>query len=118
MVEASMIEALGLVLLFAVLFLLIESRFSARDHLEGYDIAIDEMKESLNIVAQVLHKLPEMVPQFQINENPLTQILQFFQQRAEQQPSLGAEQLRGDNGRFTDGENDEKAEGSSSQTPE
>ena len=104
-----------LFLLLLIAGLLIESRISARDHLEGYDIALDEMKQSLNVVAQVLHKLPEMVPQFQINENPLTQILQFFQQRAEQQASLSAARLRDDNGRFSNGENDESTEGSGGQ---
>ena len=99
------------VLLLLIAGLLIESRISARDHLEGYDIALDEMKQSLNVVAQVLHKLPEMVPQFQINENPLSQILEFFKQRAQQQDSLSAEQLRDDNGRFSHGENDESTEG-------
>ena len=103
------------VLLILSIGLQLEVRYSAKDYLEEYDHALDEMRNSLNVVAQVLHKLPEMVPQFQINENPLSQILQFFQNRAqEQQASLGAEQLRGDNGRFSDGENDKEAEGSGS----
>ena len=105
------------ILLILIVDLLIESRISARDHLEGYDIALDEMKQSLNVVAQVLHKLPEMVPQFQINENPLSQILEFFKQRAQQQASLGADQLRDDNGRFSHGENDESTESGGGQTP-
>jgi hypothetical protein len=81
----------------------LEARYSGTKYLDEYDGQLEEMRNSLNVVAQVLHKLPEMVPQFQINENPLSQILQFFQQR-QQQNSLGAEQLRDDNGRFeTDG---------------
>ena len=102
------------VLLILSIGLQLEARYSAKDYLEDYDQALDEMRNSLNVVAQVLHKLPEMVPQFQINENPLSQILQFFQQRAEQQASLGAAALRDDNGRFSDGENDKEAEGSGS----
>ena len=97
------------VLLILSIGLQLEARYSAKDYLEDYDVALDEMRNSLNVVAQVLHKLPEMVPQFQINENPLSQILQFFQNRAqEQQASLGADQLRDDNGRFeTDGTKEE-----------
>ena len=94
-----------IILLILSIGLQLESRYSAKFHLEDYDDQLEEMKNSLNVVAQVLHKLPEMVPQFQINENPLSQILQFFQNRAqEQQASLGADQLRDDSGRFeTDG---------------
>jgi hypothetical protein len=110
MVAVGLESLVVILLLLLIVGLLIESRISARDHLEGYDLALDEMKHSLNVVAQVLHKLPEMVPSFQINENPLTQILQFFQQRAEQQASLGAEQLRDNSGRFSHGENDKGRE--------
>ena len=95
------------ILLILSIGLQLEARFSAKDYLEDYDQALDEMRNSLNVVAQVLHKLPEMVPQFSINENPLSQILQFFQQRAEQQnptdPSLDAEQLRDATGQYSDG---------------
>ena len=87
----------------------LEARSSTKDYLEDYDSALDEMRNSLNVVAQVLHKLPEMVPQFQINENPLSQILQFFQNRAqEQQASLGADQLRDDQGQYSDGTKEEQ----------
>ena len=93
-----------IILLIFSIGLQLESRYSAKDHLDGYDIALDEMKASLNVVAQVMNRLPEMIPSFQINENPLSQILQFFQQRAEQQGSLGAEQLRdSETGEFSNG---------------
>jgi uncharacterized membrane protein affecting hemolysin expression len=100
------------VLLILSIGLQLEARFSTKNYLEDYDQALDEMRNSLNVVAQVLHKLPEMVPQFSINENPLSQILQFFQQRAEQQnpseASLDAERLREPNGTFRDGEKETK----------
>lgn len=103
-----------IVLLIFSIGLQLEARYSTKDHLEGYDIALDEMRNSLNVVAQVLHKLPEMVPNFTVNENPLAQILQFFQQRSEQQQgSLGAEQLRDDTGKYSDGD-DKEGEGGSS----
>ena len=51
-----------------------------------------------------LHKLPELVPQFKIETNPLSQILEFFQQRAQgEQGSLGAESPRDDTGQYSDG---------------
>jgi Na+/melibiose symporter-like transporter len=93
---------IGIMLGFSI-YLQIEGRKKGQDYLADYDEALEEIQNSMNVIAQVLHKLPEMVPQFQINENPLTQILQFFQQRAEQQASLGATQLRDDNGRYSDG---------------
>ena len=48
------------ILLILSIGLQLEARFSTKDYLEGYDEALDEMRNSLNVVAQVLHKLPEM----------------------------------------------------------
>jgi hypothetical protein len=97
------------VMLILSIGLQLEARYSGTKYLDEYDDQLEEMRNSLNVVAQVLHKLPEMVPQFQINENPLSQILQFFQNRAqEQQASLGAEQLRDDTGRYSDGTTQEQ----------
>jgi len=95
------------VMLILSIGLQLEARYSGQKYLTDYDDALEEIQNSMNIVAQVLHKLPEMVPQFQINENPLSQILQFFQQR-QQQDSLGAEQLRDDTGRYSDGTKEEQ----------
>ena len=89
------------VLLILSIGLQLEARYSGTKYLEEYDEALEEIQNSMNVIAQVLHKLPEMVPQMNlINQNPLTQILEFFQQRQQQQASLGADQLRDDNGRF------------------
>ena len=97
------------VLLILSIGLQLEARYSGQKYLTDYDDALEEIQNSMNVVAQVLHKLPEMVPQMNlINQNPLTQILEFFQQRQQQQASLGAEQLRDHNGRFeTDGTKEE-----------
>ena len=96
------------ILLILSIGLQLEGRYSGQKYLTDYDDALEEIQNSMNVVAQVLHKLPEMVPSFQINQNPLAQILEFFQQRQQQQASLGAEQLRDDNGRFeTDGTQEE-----------
>ena len=93
-----------IILLVLSIFLQLEARYSSKNYLEDYDDQLEEMKNSLNVVAQVLHKLPELVPQFKIETNPLSQILEFFQSRAQQQePSLGAEQLRDEQGQYSDG---------------
>jgi hypothetical protein len=97
------------ILLILSIGLQLEARYSAKFHLEDYDDQLEEMKNSLNVVAQVLHKLPELVPQFKIETNPLSQILEFFQSRAAQQEtSLGAEPLREDNGQYSDGTTQEQ----------
>ena len=91
--------------MFAVVFV-IPHPLQRRKHFCDTDDALDEMRNSLNVVAQVMNRLPEMIPSFQINENPLSQILQFFQQRSEQsqqEPSLDAAQLRDDTGKYSDG---------------
>ena len=101
---------IGIIIILEILliYLLIDQKKTAQIHLDDYDQELEEMKNSLDIVAQVLQRLPEMVPQFQINENPLTQILQFFQNRAQMnEASYSAEQLRDDNGRFQHGETEE-----------
>jgi len=108
MVEVGIWLVVIVILLILSIGLQLEARYSGVKYLDEYDEALEEIQNSMNVIAQVLHKLPEMVPSFQINQNPLTQILEFFQQR-QQQASLGAEQLRDDNGRFeTDGTKEEQ----------
>ena len=110
MVEVSIWLVVIVILLILSIGLQLEGRYSGTKYLTEYDEALEEIQNSMNVIAQVLHKLPEMVPQMNlINQNPLTQILEFFQNRAqEQQASLGADQLRDDNGRFeTDGTKEE-----------
>ena len=100
------VVVLAILLIFSI-GLQLEARFSAKDYLLGYDDALEEMRQSLEVVAQVLQRLPEMIPQFNlVNENPLSQILQFFQQMKEKtgEASLGDNLLRDDAGRFADGE--------------
>jgi hypothetical protein len=111
MVEVGSELVIVVSLLLLSIGLQLEARYSGMKYLNGYDDALDQMKDSLNIVAEVLKQLPNLVPQFSINENPLSQILQFFQQRAEQQnpseASLDAERLREPDGTYSHGKNDE-----------
>jgi hypothetical protein len=101
-----------IILLIIVIGLLIEGRMSTQDQLLEYDVALDEMKNSLMVVATVMQNLDKMVPQFKIETNPLSQILEFFQQRAAQvdqaDPLLVDDALRDGEGRFSDGKDDSK----------
>lgn len=70
----------------------------------------DEMQGALQVVAEVLTKIPEMVPQFSINQNPLQPLIEAFAARMKQQWGSNPEGLLRDGvGRFTDGaqENEE-----------
>jgi hypothetical protein len=105
MVAVGLEMVVLVILLILSIGLQLESRYSAKDYLEGYDSDLQEMRNALEVVAAVMNKLPEMMPQMNlINQNPLTQILEFFQQRAQtEQGSLDAERLRDDNGTYSDG---------------
>ena len=72
---------------------------------EDFHDRLDVMEEGLKVVATVLTELPNLVPQFSIDANPLSQILEFFTSlREKSEPSLIDKQLRDDSGRFSDGE--------------
>ena len=97
------------ILLILSIGLQLETRYSGQKYLTDYDDALEEIQNSMNTVAQVLHKLPEMVPQMNlINQNPLTQILDFFQSRNQAQALQGAETPRDDNGKFSNGTKEEQ----------
>ena len=42
---------------------------------------LEEIKESIELVAAILNKLPEMMPNFQMNTNPLQPIFEAFAQK-------------------------------------
>ena len=88
------------------LIILIYSRSENLSSLEDdFHDRLDVMEEGLKVVATVLSELPNLVPQFSIEANPLSQILEFFtSMRETQEPSLIDKQLRDDSGRFSDGE--------------
>ena len=50
----------------------------ALDDIGGRGDDLDEIKESVEIVAQILHKLPDLLPQFTMNTNPLQPIFEAF----------------------------------------
>jgi hypothetical protein len=68
--------------------------------LEDSDDAIDEIRESVEVVAQILQRLPEMMPSFGIQQSPLQPLMEAFAQRF-----MGAEPIKAvDAGRGPDGQ--------------
>lgn len=66
---------------------------------------IEEMVHAVGLVLQVLNKLPEMVPQFSIQQSPLIQLMEMVQNiRSGGEPSYGDASPRDSQGRFIDGE--------------
>jgi len=65
----------------------------------------DELSNSLNVVAEVLTRLPDLVPQFSINQNPFAPLIEAFAARMGNQWGSNPDTLlRDDVGRFKDGE--------------
>ena len=109
MVTVALMDVVGAILLFLVFLMLLESRLGLKNKSDDLDARLDIIEDSLKVVAAVLQQLPDLVPKFEIQNNPLSQILEFFQSvRAEREGLLDAPQLRDDNGRFTDGPTEEK----------
>ena len=79
MVEVLFGDLIVIICLFLLGFWLYYDNRSLKNSADEVYEALEHMDKSLGVVAVVLEKLPEMVPQFQINESPLTKLLEFFQ---------------------------------------
>jgi hypothetical protein len=53
----------------------------ALDSIEGRGEDLDEIREAVETVAVILNKLPELMPQFSMNTNPLQPIFEAFAQK-------------------------------------
>ena len=74
------------------------------------DDDIQEIKEGIEIVAAVLEKLPQLMPQFNMNTNPLQPIFEAFAKKLSgEQPLITYEAQRDAEGRF-DGTQKEQTE--------
>ena len=72
---------------------------------------LDDIKESVEVVAQLLARLPELVPQFHMNSNPLQPLIEkIVESWGGGQRLNTVDSLRDDNGRFTDGTKEEKTD--------
>ena len=76
---------------------------------------LDEIRESIEIVATILNKLPEFMPQFNMNTNPLQPIFEAFARKLSgTQPLMTYENTGRDaEGKF-DGTQKEQQEGPAS----
>lgn len=61
---------------------------NALDGVGASEDQLDEIRESIEIVATILNKLPELMPNFQMNTNPLQPIFEAFAQKLSGQQPL------------------------------
>ena len=100
-----------------VIGLIFESRFRMNSVALDMEERLDLLERALEVVGGVLTKLPELVPQFSINQSPLGQILEFFQSVKEPgESSYQGEQLREPTGKYSDGS--EKEEITTTENPD
>jgi len=111
MVEVTVELALIAIGFISVLALMIESRFRTNWAIVEIQEQLDLMERGLEVVGTILTKIPELVPQFSINQSPLGQILEFFQGMNAPRPgedgSYATPQLRDDVGKYSDGTTEE-----------
>lgn len=73
--------------------------------LEEIHDRFDELSNSLNVVAEVLTRLPDLVPQFSISQNPFAPLIEAFAARMGNQWGSNPDTLlRDDVGQYTDGQ--------------
>lgn len=100
----------GLVLA-AVWFTIITSRLqTSLKQIDNGDLMLEEIRESIEVVAQVLSRLHELVPSFHLPQtNPWMGIIEkIYEKYSGQEVSSAAVDPRDDTGRFIDGERTEK----------
>ena len=88
---------------FSIWLTVLSWRFAAALHGNGTsEDQLDDIRESIEIVATILNKLPDLMPQFQMNTNPLQPIFEAFAQKLSgQQPLMTySEPPRGADGQY------------------
>lgn len=79
---------------------------------------LEVLDEGMKLIGMFLEKIPEMQPNFQINQNPLTQFLEVIMNARQQQapdqnfsePILADGPVRDVQGRFSNGEEGQQQE--------
>lgn len=97
---------LGLILIeLAVIVFVAWVVMAKQIEIEEVHARFDEMEQALTVVAGVLDRLGDVVPQFHLNQNPFAPILEALAAKMSgAAPSNPDTLLRDDNGRFRDGE--------------
>jgi len=89
------------------LFLLWNGRLNLDMSAEELHERLDLLEEGVKVIGVVLERLPELVPQFSINQNPLQPLIEAFAARFQQNygaDSLTEPSLRDASGRYSDGQ--------------
>ena len=96
---------------FSIWLTVLSWRFAAAlDGIGTSEDQLDEIRESIEIVATILNKLPELMPQFNMNTNPLQPIFEAFAKKLSgEQPLITYEGTRDSEGKF-DGTPQEQTE--------
>ena len=98
-------------LLSLLLFLFYNGKINLDLNAEDLQERLDVLEEGVKVIALVLERLPELVPQFTLqNQNPFQPLIEALASRFREnmeQPSLTDPALRADNGQFSDGPKEE-----------
>jgi hypothetical protein len=89
MYEVSVVDVVFGICLFSILYLLLEARNNIGEGSEIHS-RLDEMFEALNVVANVLNQLPNLVPQFSIEQNPLMNAIVDWMRQGREEPGEGS----------------------------
>ena len=115
--ERDMSDLLTVIIVVALVFFTAWfSKLSAQlneglNGLGATDDDIQEIKEGIEIVAAVLNKLPDLMPQFNMNTNPLQPIFEAFARKLSGEQSLITyEGQRDSDGRFSHGTTQEQTQ--------
>ena len=85
------------------------------DQIENGDEMLAEIRESIEIVGQILNRLPELMPQFNMPQtNPFSTLIEsYFESIVGTKVSKAEPTPRSDEGRFIDGSKTWEEEGAS-----
>jgi len=119
LLECAMSDLLIVIIVVALVFFTAWfSKLSAQlneglNGLGATDDDIQEIKEGIEIVAAVLNKLPDLMPQFNMNTNPLQPIFEAFAKKLSgETPLMTYETTRDSDGRFSHGTTQEQTQDS------
>ena len=81
------------------------------DEIGDSDEQLAEIREAVEVVATILNRLPELLPQFHMNTNPLQPIFEAFAQKLSGvQPLKTVEAPRGSDGRYNGPQTEEETD--------
>lgn len=90
MVEVLLTDVIIAIALIFIVVLLLDARFNISSGGDDVHERIDELFNALNQIAAVMQHLPDMMPSFELHQNPLVNALVDWlkEGRAEPMPSI------------------------------